>query len=147
MVSGNPSHKNQELARYRLTGMQGNAMLLGLMSRRGAYWNFTALGTPAHGSTIVDIIKDPATSAIVSRSPSQAPGIRKITLRVVKGRNLVAKDRGGLFSRKNASSDPFVKVCITPLVFVNYVIAGETGICVSSLCNSKSDPSVYLGRV
>ena len=115
MVSGNPSHKNHELARYRLSGMRGNAMLLGLLSRRGAYWNFTALGTPTHGSTILDIIKDPANMAILARTPSREPGIRKITLRVVKGRNLVAKDRGGLFSRKNASSDPFVKVSMPPI--------------------------------
>lgn len=71
---------------------------------------FTALGVPAVGTTIVDIIQDPANLAILIQSPSFEAPIRKISLWVVKGRNLVAKDRRGLFSKKGGSSDPFVKI-------------------------------------
>ncbi|CAD7700171.1 unnamed protein product [Ostreobium quekettii] len=110
MVSANPSHKNHEMARYNLTGLQGTAMLLGMLTRQGAYWTFTALGTPATGRTIQEVIKDTAAmSAILSLCPSRDPGVRHITLRVLKGRNLVAKDRGGLFKKKS-TSDPFVKI-------------------------------------
>ncbi|CAD7696653.1 unnamed protein product, partial [Ostreobium quekettii] len=110
MVSANPSHKNHEMARYNLTELQGTAMLLGMLTRQGAYWCFTALGSPAPGRTVEDVIKNAeAMRATLSLCPSREPGIRHITLRVVKGRNLVAKDRGGVFKKKG-SSDPFVKI-------------------------------------
>lgn len=58
MLHGNKKHKGHVLAKYNLTHMKGNAMLMGLLSRRGAYWNFRALGVPVSGRTVVDVSKE-----------------------------------------------------------------------------------------
>lgn len=110
MISKQKSHSNHELARYQLSHLQGNALLMGLLSRKGAYWNFTALGTPAEGNTVMHVIKDPSVAAILQRSKTSNPRAKKISISVIKGRNLAAKDKAGVFSRKKGTSDPFVQV-------------------------------------
>ena len=45
-------------------------------------------------------------------SASHIPAIQslEIDISIIKGRDLVAKDRGGLLSKKKKTSDPFVKI-------------------------------------
>lgn len=45
------------MCRFSLTEMTGHAMLMGLMIREGAYWNFKALGEAVMGRTIQEIVQ------------------------------------------------------------------------------------------
>jgi len=105
MMHGKPKYNGHVLCSYSLTDMEGYAMLMGLLTRKGAYWNFRALGLPATGRTIDALIQDPENLICLSEVTSVAPEFRRISVQVVQGSNLAAKDTG-MFSRKR-SSDPY----------------------------------------
>jgi len=109
MMNGKPKHNKHVLCEFQLTEMTGHAMLMGLMTRKGAYWNFRALGLPAVGRTMHDIVQFPQNLECLSMSPSHPPLLRRVKVRVIKGENLVATDTGGLF-RRTATSDPYFTI-------------------------------------
>lgn len=108
MMHGKKKHKGHVLARFNLSERSGNAMLMGLLSRRGAFWNFRALGHAAQGRTIMQVIGVPQNLICLSHSPSFDPVIRRIHISVQEGRGLAIKDKN--FFGKGGSSDPFAVI-------------------------------------
>ncbi|GMH45011.1 hypothetical protein BSKO_12968 [Bryopsis sp. KO-2023] len=108
MMHGKKKHKGHVLARFNLSERAGNAMLMGLLTRKGAFWNFRALGYPAQGRTIMQVINVPQNLHCLAQSPSFSPVIRRIHIIVREGRNLAIKDKK--FFGKGGSSDPYVQI-------------------------------------
>eukprot|EP00210_Caulerpa_lentillifera_P006508 g6216.t1 len=106
LILGNQKYNGHVLCSFSLSEMKGNAMIMGLISRKGAYWNFRALGMPATGHTIQELVQDKANLECLEMSPSWSPVLRRIHVLVVKGENLAPKDEPGLFGGE-ASSDPY----------------------------------------
>eukprot|EP00210_Caulerpa_lentillifera_P006507 g6215.t1 len=106
LILGKPKYNGHVLCSFSLSEMKGNAMIMGLISRRGAYWNFRALGMSATGRTIHELVQDKANLECLEMSPSWSPVLRRIQVLVVKGENLAPKDDPGLFGGES-SSDPY----------------------------------------
>jgi len=105
MMHGDPKYKDHVLCQFSLSDMSGYSMLMGLLTRKGAYWNFRALGLPATGRTIQATVDDPENLTCLYEVPSVAPIFRRVSVQVVQGRGLAAKDTG-MFGRRK-SSDPY----------------------------------------
>lgn len=105
MISGKKT--KHDLLKYSLSELSGNAMLLGMLSRSGAYWKFTALGQPSTGKTVMEVARDRDNLSMLQFDPSSGPIQRTIGITVLEGRNLVPKDRGVL---KGPTSDPFFRI-------------------------------------
>lgn len=54
MMHGKKKHNSHVLASFNLSNMDGNAMIMGVLTRKGAYWNFRALGIPSKGRTALE---------------------------------------------------------------------------------------------
>ncbi|GMH45750.1 hypothetical protein BSKO_13713 [Bryopsis sp. KO-2023] len=109
--------KNHVMFRYNLSELSGKAMIMGILSRHGAYWQFTALGQPCTGRTIVDILGDRENLRYMEASPTFPPKAYVLHLAVTKGRNLVARDSKRLL--RKATSDPLVKIKYRSIKFVS----------------------------
>lgn len=109
--------KDHVMFRYNLSELSGKAMIMGVLSRHGAYWQFTALGQPCTGRTIVDILSDRDNLRYMIASPSFLPKAYVLRVGVKKGRGLVARDRKRLF--RKPSSDPLVKIKYRSIKFVS----------------------------
>jgi len=58
MLNGtDPNKKGHVMCRFDLKTMSGTAMLMGLMFRKGGTWVFKALGQPATGRTIEQLVE------------------------------------------------------------------------------------------
>ena len=57
MMHGKPKYKGHIMCQFELNQLVGRAMLMGVMTRKGAYWSFKALGIPATGQTIQDVVQ------------------------------------------------------------------------------------------
>lgn len=57
MMHGKQKYNHHVLCRFELTEMSGRSLLMGLLTRKGAYWSFRALGIPASGRSIADLLE------------------------------------------------------------------------------------------
>ena len=57
MVNVTENSRRHEVFRFSLTQMTGHAMVMGVLTRKGAAWNFRALGIPASGRTIHELLQ------------------------------------------------------------------------------------------
>ncbi|GMH45010.1 hypothetical protein BSKO_12967 [Bryopsis sp. KO-2023] len=108
MKHGKPKHEGLVLCEYNLSELGGTAMLLAMITRRGAFWNFRALGRQAGGRTVLEVVQDPYNLEPLSGIESFDPLVRRIHIAVKEGRKLAIKDKK-LFG-KGGSSDPYVKL-------------------------------------
>eukprot|EP00899_Mesostigma_viride_P028253 jgi/Mesvir1/8612/Mv04944-RA.1 len=103
---GNPA-KNFVICEYVLSGQPCESMCMCVMVRRGEYWTVHALGLPTKGKTLEQVVQHTEQLGPVMQIPSFDPHYRRVTVIVLRGEGLAAKD-GGIF--RAASSDPFYKV-------------------------------------
>lgn len=109
MLHGKPKYNGHMLCSFSLSEMSGNAMIMGLLTRKGAYWNFRALGIPATGRNIQQLITDPENLTCLNDSPSFDPVFRSVQVVVIQGEGLAPKDSGGIFGGR-PTSDPYYKI-------------------------------------
>lgn len=109
LIHGKEKFNNHVLCSFSLSELRGNAMLMGVLTRKGAYWNFRALGMPAMGRTILQLVNFPQNLECLKETESFAPIRRHVRVRVIKGEGLAAKDAGGMFGRP-PSSDPYYTI-------------------------------------
>lgn len=128
--------KDKLLLRYDLTRLSGNAMLLGVLRRQGAYWRFTALGQPSSGRTIKDIVEEQSNLKALYTFSTFPPAVRNVSLTVLEGRDLAVKDKA-LFQKP--SSDPFFKIKYKEVNFVSSHIK-------KSLNPKWGEDPVHLGQ-
>eukprot|EP00210_Caulerpa_lentillifera_P007657 g7308.t1 len=121
MLHGKPKYNGHLLCSFSLSEMQGNAMIMGLLTRRGAYWNFRAMGMSASGRTIRELVEDRRNLEWLTESPSWDPVFRRVQVQVIRGEGLAAKDRGGFF-HKTPSSDPYYKIKFKKREFKSHYI-------------------------
>ena len=157
MMHGKPKYSGYTMCQFELDRMFGQAMLMGVMTRKGAYWSFKALGIPATGNTIQVVVKvggltspvpphgvtpicfqNPANLAFLQSSFSFPPLLRSVSVRVMQGAELVAKDTGRF--GKQASSDPYFTLKFKKRTF-------KSGFIKKTLNPSWNEPAFDLGRI
>ena len=57
MMHGKEKYKKHEMCKFSLTEMSGHAMLMGVLTRKGPYWNFRSLGTTVSGRNIMELLQ------------------------------------------------------------------------------------------
>jgi len=106
--SSKPKKRGKVLLRYDMsrTALTGKSMLVGMLTRKGAWWGLRALGMSAgnctRGSEIPSKNGDLLRS-LFQASPAHFPRQFTVTITVKEGKGLAAQDANG-------KSDPFVEI-------------------------------------
>eukprot|EP00803_Ostreobium_quekettii_P006677 evm.model.scf_192EXC.9 EVM.evm.TU.scf_192EXC.9 scf_192EXC:102158-106558(+) len=97
-----------------------NAVVVGLLTRKGAWWTFTALSKPVRGRTIKEIEYYTDFKAFV-REPSSPAKTWLVKVWVPEARNIAASDKESTFG-KNKTSDCFVHIACKDRKYTSAVV-------------------------
>lgn len=97
-----------QLTNFDPGSYQGTSAVVGLLTRKGAWWNFTALNKATQGRTIKEIAYYTDFKELI-REPSVPAVARDLKIWVPEARNVAASDTTKVFG-KNKTSDCFVMI-------------------------------------
>lgn len=97
-----------ELANFNIGSLEGTAAVAGLLTRKGAWWTFTALNKAAKGRTIKEISYYTDFKSLI-REPSVPAVPWLLRVWVPEARDVAASDTAKMFG-KNKTSDCFVMI-------------------------------------
>ncbi|CAD7703873.1 unnamed protein product [Ostreobium quekettii] len=112
--------RSLELATHDPGNYKGTAAAVGLLTRKGAWWCFTALNKPLQGRTIKEIDYFTDFKSLV-QEPSAPAKMWNLKVWVPEARNVAASDKAGAFG-KNVTSDCFVAINCKDRKYVSPVV-------------------------